>query len=43
VHIQRPFDRRLKFKGTAAAEIARELHTILTAIVDEECGPIPTA
>ena len=43
VHIQRPFDRRLKFNGTAAAEIARELHTTLTAIVDEECGPIPTA
>jgi len=40
VHIQRPFDRRLKFNGAGAAEIARELHSTLTAIVDEECGPI---
>jgi hypothetical protein len=39
VHIQRPFDRRLKFNGQAQAEIAREPDTTLSAIVDEECGP----
>jgi hypothetical protein len=40
VHIQRPFDKKLKFNRPAEAEIARELCTTLTAIVDEECGPI---
>jgi hypothetical protein len=40
VHIQRPFDRKLKFTRPAEAEIARELHTSLSAIVDEEYGPI---
>jgi len=43
VHIQRPFDKKLKFNRPAEAEIARELYTTLTAIVDEECGPIKTA
>ena len=42
VHIQRPFDRKLKFTRPAEAEIARELHTALSAIVDEEYGPLPT-
>jgi hypothetical protein len=42
VHIQRPFDRRLKFSRSAEAEIARELYTTVSAIVDEECGPIET-
>ena len=42
VHIQRPFDKKLKFNRPAEAEIARELYTTLTAIVDEECGPIET-
>lgn len=40
VDIQRPFNRRLKFNRPAEAEIARELATALTAIVDEECGPL---
>jgi hypothetical protein len=39
VHIQRPFDRKLKFNRPSEVEIARELHTTLRAIVDEECGP----
>ena len=43
VHIQRPFDKKLKFTRPAEGEIARELHTTLNAIVDEEYGPIKTA
>jgi len=43
VHIQRPFDKKLKFNRPAEGEIARELSTTLTGIVDEECGPIKTA
>lgn len=43
VHIQRPFDKKLKFNRAVEAEIARELYTALTAIVDEEYGPIQTA
>ena len=39
VHIRGPFDRRLKFSRAAETEIARELYTTLSAIVDEECGP----
>jgi hypothetical protein len=39
VHIQQPFDRKLKFNRPLASEIARELYTIITAIIDEECGP----
>jgi len=42
VHIQQPFDRKLKFNRPAEAEVARELHTTLSAIVDEEYGPIET-
>jgi hypothetical protein len=40
VHIQRPFNRKLKFNRPAEAEIARELYSTLSAIVDEECGPL---
>jgi len=39
VHIQQPFDRKLKFNRPLESEIARELYAIVTAIVDEECGP----
>jgi hypothetical protein len=39
VHIQQPFDRRLKFNRPLESEIGRELYTIVDAIVDEECGP----
>jgi hypothetical protein len=42
VHIQRPFDKKLKFNRPAGGEIARELSTTLTPILDEECGPIET-
>ena len=37
VHIQQPFDKKLKFTRPLESEIARELYAILTAIVDEEC------
>jgi hypothetical protein len=39
VHIQQPFDRKLKFNRPLESEIARELYAIVTAIVDEEFGP----
>lgn len=39
VHIQQPFDKKLKFTRPPEPEIARELYATLTAIVDEECGP----
>lgn len=36
VTIQQPFERTLKFQPVNEAEIARELSTALTAIVDDE-------
>ncbi len=42
VHIQEPFDKKLKFNRPVEGEIGRELYTTVTAIVDEECGPIGT-
>lgn len=40
VHILEPFERRLKFSYPVESEIARELSSTLTAIVDEEFGPV---
>lgn len=42
VHIKEPFDRRLKFTRPVEAEIARELYATVTAIVEEEYGPVET-
>ncbi len=42
VHIQRPFDKKLKFTRPVEAEIGRELYAAVTAIVDEQYGPIET-
>jgi len=39
VHVRTPFDKRLKFSSAADLDVARELQSILTDIVDEECGP----
>jgi hypothetical protein len=41
-HIQQPFEKKLKFTYPIEAEIGRELYTTVTAIVDEEYGPIKT-
>ena len=40
VHIERPFDKRLKFNSPVETDVARELYTTLTAIVEEEFGPL---
>jgi hypothetical protein len=40
VHVLEPFDKRLKFNHPVETEIARELSSTLTAIVDEEFGPV---
>jgi hypothetical protein len=40
VHVLEPFDKRLKFSQSAESEIARELSTTLTDILDEEFGPV---
>ncbi|HEY6292592.1 MAG TPA: hypothetical protein VI455_13670 [Terriglobia bacterium] len=40
VEIQRPFERRLKFNSPVETDVARELYTAITAIADEEFGPI---
>jgi hypothetical protein len=40
VHVREPFDKKLRFSASAGVEIARELQSILTDIVDEECGPV---
>jgi hypothetical protein len=40
VHVLEPFDKRLKFSQSADNEIARELSTTLTDILDEEFGPV---
>jgi hypothetical protein len=40
VHLQQPFDKRLKFSSAAESEIARELYTTLVEIVEGELGPV---
>jgi hypothetical protein len=40
VHVLEPFERRLKFNYPLESEIARELSSTLSAIVDEEFGPV---
>ena len=40
VDVMAPFGRTLKFNHPQEAEIARELYTTITAIADEEFGPI---
>ena len=42
VHIQKPFDRKLKFNSPMEAEVARELHASVGELVDERLGPIKT-
>ncbi len=39
VHIHAPFDKRLKFNGTNEADIARELLSVVTEIVEADLGP----
>ena len=41
VDIREPFEKKVKFTGSAALEIARALQAILADILDEECGPAP--
>lgn len=36
VHVQQPFDRKLKFNCGAETDVARELYTTLTEIVEGE-------
>ena len=43
VHIREPIEKRLKFNCPLEAEIARELYVTLTAIVEEELGPVNAA
>ncbi len=43
VHLQEPLNRRLKFNNPADTEIARELYGVLTEIVNEAFGPLPSA
>jgi hypothetical protein len=38
VHIQQPFDKRLKFNSPAQSDIARELHVTLIEIAEGELG-----
>jgi len=40
VHVLEPFDKRLKFNYPMEGEIARELSSTLSSIVDEEFGPV---
>jgi len=40
VDIRKPCGKKLKFNHPQESEIARELFTTVTAIVDEEFGPI---
>ncbi len=42
VHVQQPFDKRLKFSGAGESEIARELYTTVTEIAEGELGPVAT-
>jgi hypothetical protein len=41
IHIQQPFDKRLKFSSAGESEIARELFTTVTEIAEGELGPAP--
>ena len=41
VHIQQPFDKRLKFSNPGEADIAREVYTTVTEIAEGELGPAP--
>jgi len=43
IHIQQPFDRRLKFSSAGESEIARELLTTVTEIAEGELGPVPAS
>lgn len=38
VHVQRPFDRKLKFNHIAEGDVARELYTTLVEVADGELG-----
>jgi hypothetical protein len=42
VHFHQPLEKRLKFNGTHETEIARELFAVVTEIMDEEFGPVPS-
>ncbi len=39
IHIQQPFDKKLKFSSSGESEIARELYTTVTEIAEGELGP----
>lgn len=41
VHVQQPFDKKLKFHSPGESEIARELYTTLREIAEGELGPAP--
>lgn len=42
VHIQQPFDKKLKFHSPGDSEIARELYTTVAEIAEGELGPAST-
>ncbi|HEV2424594.1 MAG TPA: hypothetical protein VGZ29_07190 [Terriglobia bacterium] len=41
VHIQQPFDKKLKFHRPGESELGRELYTTITEIAEGELGPAP--
>ena len=41
IHIQQPFEKRLKFSSLGESDIARELFTTVTEIAEGELGPVP--
>jgi hypothetical protein len=40
VHIQEPFDKRLKFNRPIESELARELYATVTEVVEADFGPV---
>jgi len=42
VHIQQPFDKKLKFHSAGESDVARELYTTVAEIAEGELGPAPT-
>lgn len=42
VHIQQPFDKKLKFHSPGESDVAREVYTTVAEIAEGELGPAPT-
>lgn len=41
VHVQQPFDKKLKFNNPGESDVARELYTTVMEIAEGELGPAP--